>query len=282
MRWRLSAKTKIAGRLHQPATEVMVPDAIDHYPGGERIFGIDNPIGQFATAALREPLGQFLTTEHLQKTAAHLFSLDSRVALPLHLGIVRIAFGDGIGNIDLRKTSGNFCVLTPQRVNLVIEAVELLFLIGTLPDVFPLITQLVNFCKDGRQLSAVRTENLIELFSFEPINKIGATLFMLGTRVRKNGTVENSVERIVVAGRDGIEFMIVALAAVGRQAEIDPAERLYTVRRVYCQVLFVNRSAFIGRDIATLQSGRNELILCWIGQHVTGNLLDGELVKWLI
>ena len=50
------------------------------------------------------------------------------------------------------------------------------------------------------------------------------------------------------------------LAAVGRQTQKDPAERLHTIDRVVRQVFFINRAPFVGRDVAALKAGGDQLI----------------------
>ena len=51
MRRRLAADAEVVGRLHQPAAEVILPDAIDHHAGRQRIVGAREPLGQFQPAA---------------------------------------------------------------------------------------------------------------------------------------------------------------------------------------------------------------------------------------
>ena len=54
--------------------------------------------------------------------------------------------------------------------------------------------------------------------------------------------------------------MIVALGAIGSQAKIYPPERLDTVGSVVGKIFFCDRSPFIGRDIASLESCGDELV----------------------
>ena len=46
MRRQPAVEAEIAGRLHQPLAKVVVPDAIDHHPGRERIRRAADPAGQ--------------------------------------------------------------------------------------------------------------------------------------------------------------------------------------------------------------------------------------------
>src|SRR5687768_7282564 len=51
MRWRLAAKTEVAGRAHKTSPEVMHPHAVDDHACGQRIRWIDNGAREFQTSA---------------------------------------------------------------------------------------------------------------------------------------------------------------------------------------------------------------------------------------
>ena len=76
--------------------------------------------------------------------------------------------------------------------------------------------------------------------------------------------------------------MVVALGAVGGQAEVDPAHRLHAVGGVVGEVLLDDRAAFIGRRVAALEAGGDALLFGGVGEQVAGELLECELVEGLI
>ena len=59
--------------------------------------------------------------------------------------------------------------------------------------------------------------------------------------------------------------MVMALSAVGRQAEINPTECLDPIGCVQGQIFFVDGPPLIGCDIAALKAGRYQLIGGGIG-----------------
>ena len=59
--------------------------------------------------------------------------------------------------------------------------------------------------------------------------------------------------------------MVMALSAVGRQAEINPAEGLDPIGCVKGQIFFVDGPPLIGCDIAALKPGCHQLIGGGIG-----------------
>ena len=71
-------------------------------------------------------------------------------------------------------------------------------------------------------------------------------------------------KRIIIFRRDRIEFVIVTLTTIRRQAKVNPTKCLHAISRVNGQVLFVDRAAFVGRHVAALESRRDQLFLSWI------------------
>ena len=96
------------------------------------------------------------------------------------------------------------------------------------------------------------------------------------------GITEKSGQSIVILHRDRVEFVIVALATIGRHTQINPTQRLHPICGVDGQILFIDGSPLVGRDIATLQPGRNQLVIGRIREHITGDLFNGELIEGLI
>ena len=96
------------------------------------------------------------------------------------------------------------------------------------------------------------------------------------------GVPEEGGHRVEVLLRERVEFMVVALGAVGGQAEIDPAHRLHAVGGVVGEVLFDDGAAFIGRGVAALEAGGDALVFGRVGEQVAGEVLERKLVEGLI
>ena len=62
--------------------------------------------------------------------------------------------------------------------------------------------------------------------------------------------------------------MVVALTALCRESQIHPAKCLHAVRRIDGQIFFVDRPTLVGRDVASLETGRDQLIVCRIGKQI--------------
>lgn len=76
--------------------------------------------------------------------------------------------------------------------------------------------------------------------------------------------------------------MIVALTTIRSQSEKYPAERLHAVGGIQGQIFLVDGPAFIGGDIAPLKTGGNQLAFRRLGEQISRQLFDGELVEWLV
>ena len=63
---------EVVHRAHQTFAEVVLPDAIDHHPGRQRIPGVDQPVGQLQSAASLQDGGLVLPCQDLQEAARHL------------------------------------------------------------------------------------------------------------------------------------------------------------------------------------------------------------------
>ena len=80
MGWPRSGASEVAGRAHQPHAEVMLPDAVHHDPGGQRMVGLGQPLGQReappggfgAPIGLFHPVGRQLSVEHRRHPGQHL------------------------------------------------------------------------------------------------------------------------------------------------------------------------------------------------------------------
>ena len=79
--------------------------------------------------------------------------------------------------------------------------------------------------------------------------------------------------------RDWIVFVIVATCTAGGEAEPDGGSGFDAVDNVFDVELGREGSAFGILAVVAVEGGGEELGLAWVWQHVTGDLLDGELVK---
>ena len=76
--------------------------------------------------------------------------------------------------------------------------------------------------------------------------------------------------------------MVVALGAVGGQAEVDPAHGLHAVSRIVGEILFDDGAAFVGGRVAALETGGDTLFFGWVRKQIASELLDGELIERLV
>ena len=94
--------------------------------------------------------------------------------------------------------------------------------------------------------------------------------------------IEVSEEAIVIALRDRVVLMVVALSTLHRQAEPHERRRLHAIDRIFHAKLFGDRPAFVGRGVVAVEAGGDLLIARGVGQQIAGELLDGELVVRLV
>ena len=83
---------------------------------------------------------------------------------------------------------------------------------------------------------------------------------------------------VVVALRERIELVVVALAAAEREAEHGFAERFHAVDVVVGEVLLGDRAALVRVHVVALEAGGDELGFGVIRQQVAGELFAEELV----
>src|SRR5690349_1780783 len=99
MRGRLAAHSEVAGRLDQPLSKMMLPDAVDENPRCERVFRVRQPPGQLQPAAPGFA-GNDLTTENLEEPPGNLIPQTLRIPPLLHAGVMRLSLGDGVGDVE--------------------------------------------------------------------------------------------------------------------------------------------------------------------------------------
>ena len=96
------------------------------------------------------------------------------------------------------------------------------------------------------------------------------------------GRIEERIELVVLAVRDGIVFVRVALSAPHRQTEPDRSRRVGSIDELLVAVLlFVGSPLFVRQRIA-MKTGRDPLVERRVGQQVSRQLLDRELIEWQI
>ena len=101
---------EVVGRGDQPPAEVVLPDPVDHDPGGQGVRRVDQPAGQLQPAALlgRDALGQPLAAEDLEEAPGDHLAGAGGVALPEEWRVVRRSLGDGVGLLDRGRVGVEF------------------------------------------------------------------------------------------------------------------------------------------------------------------------------
>ena len=90
--------------------------------------------------------------------------------------------------------------------------------------------------------------------------------------------VEVGEDLVVVALRERIELVVVALAAAEREAEDRFAERFHAIDVVVGEILLGDRAALVRVHVVALEAGGDELGFGVVRQQVAGELLAEELV----
>ena len=98
MRRREAADSEIVRRLHQAASEVVLPDPIDHHARGQRVVSASQPLSQLQPTAAGRVVWQRLASQHFDEAArdfdAGLIGLTSH----LHPDVVRRPFRHAVGH----------------------------------------------------------------------------------------------------------------------------------------------------------------------------------------
>ena len=93
------------------------------------------------------------------------------------------------------------------------------------------------------------------------------------------GVVEKRRHGVKIFRADRIKFVVMTHRAASGQPHEHLTRCFCAITCVEHQILFRNSSAFVGCDIAAIKSGGNALLEGRVGQKVTCQLFDGELVK---
>ena len=93
----LSPEAEIVGRGHQAATQVLLPNPIDHHSRRKRIGRVSQPMGQFQSSARGHSRSHGFQAECRQGAPPHPLARLVGFAPHLDHGISRSAFGHAIG-----------------------------------------------------------------------------------------------------------------------------------------------------------------------------------------
>ena len=94
--------------------------------------------------------------------------------------------------------------------------------------------------------------------------------------------MEEGVEAVKLARRDGIVLVVVALGAGEGHAEPRRAQRAHAVHEIDVQVLGINDSALVGGHHVAHETAGHLLLHGRVRQEIAGELLDGEAVERLV
>ena len=95
----LAANAEVIRGFHQPLTKVVLPDSIDHDPGGQWVGGIGQPRGQFQSSTARGAWRQRPPAECCGEPPRDLAAGPFRITPLLKSGIVGRAIAHGIGQV---------------------------------------------------------------------------------------------------------------------------------------------------------------------------------------
>ena len=91
--------------------------------------------------------------------------------------------------------------------------------------------------------------------------------------------VEEGHQLVVLALAERVVLVIVTLAAADGQSEKDRAGGVHAIDdRFDAELLGVGPALFVDKRVA-VKSGRDDLVEPRVGEHVTGELLDDELIE---
>ena len=91
--------------------------------------------------------------------------------------------------------------------------------------------------------------------------------------------VEEGQQSIEFLLRDRVELVVMAASTTRGQAQPDGRSGLKAIDHVVNAILFVDDAGFHRRHVIPTESCGDSLVGGWVGQQVTSQLLDGELIK---
>ena len=276
-----AANAEIRGGRDDAFPEMVMPDPVDHDPGGQRVSGIGQPFGEFLAATARFRFRHFHTAQNQREAAADLSAGVFRLAVDLNLDVVWFAFRHGPGGFERRvgfrdglQVFTNFREFFPDHFAGAAGREDLFVL------KFLILVELLPFqLLPGREGFVERFQNLGGLIFADAIDEIAAIGIVLFAGEGVGGAVEDAVERVIVGGRDGIELVIVAAGAADAQAEHGLSEVPDGVFESDVAIPF-GADADAARD-GNVAGGYDllpALVVVFVRQKVAGDLLAKELV----
>ena len=238
MRGGRAADAEVVFGGDEPLAKMMLPDAVDDHPRGERVVRPCQPVGQVLAAAARLVSRQRIAPEHGQKASRHLVTGPRRLATLLDLDVFPLAVGHPIGR---RKGRGE-----PQPIPLALEAgdggvglLDLLldffvcrFCLLLVDEGFLRLLSLLDLGIDHRDLLVVWLAECRQLIRGHERHHVGGPLRLFVAWEGEVGALEDAIEGVVVGRGDRIVFVIVAAGAADREAHYRLAERVDRVDRV--------------------------------------------------
>jgi hypothetical protein len=135
---------------------------------------------------------------------------------------------------------------------------------------------LVERFRLGQQLRATRRLRRVRHVERRFLDPVVATLL---AEHRVLDVVEERHEAVVVALRERIVLVVVALCAGEGSAQPDRGRRVHAIdERLPARFLDVD-AAFLVEERVAVEAAGDELVRRGVGQHVAGDLLDGEPVE---
>src|SRR5581483_9724178 len=102
VRGRLAAGAEIVGRGDDAASEMPLPDAIDHHARGQRILLVGDPLRELEAAAALLVGRKLLAAEDREEAAGDRRAERLRLAANHDAGVGGLALGDGVDLLEVR------------------------------------------------------------------------------------------------------------------------------------------------------------------------------------
>ena len=305
MRGTRPLQSKVVLRFHQAATEILLPDPIDHHPRGERIRFAGEPFRQ--TDPVAGP-GLVPRREHLGDIGSDLRPLPQKVAPHMHERLARLApllhhqrgHKLRLGRLERRHLGQLRILLLGFRQRFVI--VGQLFQVGRGPhphieidrvgdqpgQLLPHLGLLLDLRFPGIEvllkLLLLRQERLVELLDLLPqfiplrLRVRGDLLGRGDLQFRFVAGVEHRKQLVVLALRDGVVLVVMALGAAHGKSQKHRARRRHPVtHRFHTELFRVGPALFVDERIA-VEPGGDLLFEARIFEQVTRELFEDELI----
>ena len=291
--------------LDNATTKQLLPHPVDGHARREGVAGIDQPAGEVQAVGSVRQHRQW--REHAGDGGFDLGSVSQEVAANVNAGAAGLAplphderggelrqlldpadnlfqFGKRLAGLGLLAIvrSEVFAVLLTAHHGRKVEGIQHFhgkLLAGLFRDgLFPGGDRLFELGLPGREL-LLQLGNLgLQLIA--PLRQLLGQLLGGGDfEPGFVGVVQEGVELVVLALRNGVVLVFVALGTANGQSQEDLPRGIHPVdHRLDAKLLGVGPSLFVHQRVA-VKAGGNLLRLCRPGQHVARQLLDGELIE---